>query len=174
MGISVFNSAAAILFISIAPFCTEALASDLSAPIAAIGGSPAYVIVAAKPAASKAKSAVPASSAREFTGNASWYGVPFHGRKTASGEIFDMNKMTAAHKSLTFHTRVLVESPKTGKSVVVKVNDRGPYAKGRVLDLAREAFRRLGTMSSGVTYVECLVVDDNDEDNDSGKAKSGV
>lgn len=100
---------------------------------------------------------------KNFSGNVSWYGVPFHGRKTASGEIFDMYKLTSAHLKLPFKTRVLVEDPKSGKSVVVKVNDRGPYAKGRVMDLSKAAATKLGTISHGVAYVDCTVVTDDDD-----------
>ncbi|NJL71947.1 MAG: hypothetical protein HC888_10245 [Candidatus Competibacteraceae bacterium] len=70
------------------------------------------------------KSKSTAKHPKNFSGNASWYGVPFHGRKTACGETFDMNKMTAAHLKLPFHTKVLVEDPKTGKSIVIRVTDR--------------------------------------------------
>jgi len=93
-----------------------------------------------------------------FSGNISWYGPYFHGKKTASGEIFDMNKPTAAHLSLPFGTRVLVEDPRTGKTVIVKVNDRGPYVRSRVMDLAREGARRLGTLLDGVAFVDCLII----------------
>lgn len=97
---------------------------------------------------------------RTFSGNASWYGPGFHGRKTASGEIFDMNKCTAAHLKLPFATRVLVEDPKTGNTVIVKINDRGPFVKTRIMDLAKGAAKKLGTFSRGVAYIDCLVLDD--------------
>lgn len=95
---------------------------------------------------------------RQFSGKVSWYGKKFHGRKTASGEKFDMNDLTCAHRTLPFGTRILIENPKNGKSVVVKVNDRGPYAKGRVLDLSRGAAKRLGTLLGGVAYVDCTIL----------------
>ncbi len=69
-----------------------------------------------------------------------------------------MNKLTAAHLKLPFGTRVLVEDPKTGNTVIVKVNDRGPYVKDRVMDLAKEGARELGTLGRGVAYVDCLVL----------------
>jgi len=97
---------------------------------------------------------------REFSGNASWYGPGFHGRKTASGEVFDQNKCTAAHLKLPFSKRVLVEDPRTGNTVIVKINDRGPYVRSRVMDLAKGAAKKLGTFSRGVAYVDCLVLDD--------------
>lgn len=96
--------------------------------------------------------------APKFSGNCSWYGPGFNGKKTASGEIFDMSKSTAAHRKLSFGTKVLVEHPKTGKTVIVKVNDRGPYAKGRVMDLSRGAAQKLGILLGGVTYLECTVL----------------
>lgn len=97
-------------------------------------------------------------SSNSFSGNVSWYGPQFHGKKTASGEIFDMYKPTAAHLTLPFYTKVLVEDPCTGKTAIVKVNDRGPYVRGRVMDLSREGARRLGTLMKGVTFVDCLVI----------------
>lgn len=92
-----------------------------------------------------------------FSGNASWYGIPFHGKKTASGEIFDMNKLSAAHKTLPFPTKVMVENPKNGQSCVIRVTDRGPFVKGRILDLSREAAKRVGIFP-GVGYVEATVL----------------
>lgn len=92
-----------------------------------------------------------------FSGNASWYGIPFHGKKTASGEIFDMNKLSAAHKTLPFPTKVMIENPKNGQSCVIRVIDRGPFVRGRVLDLSREAAKRVGIFP-GVGYVEATVL----------------
>src|SRR6185436_16301542 len=76
---------------------------------------------------------------------------PFHGRRTASGEVYDMNAMTAAHKTMPLPSYALVRNPANGREVVVKVNDRGPFAKGRVIDLSRAAARKLGI--SGVAQV---------------------
>lgn len=80
----------------------------------------------------------------EITTVASWYGPGFHGKKTASGQVFDQNKMTAASKTLPFGTRLKVRNPKNGKTVTVVINDRGPFIKGRGIDLSKEAARRLG------------------------------
>ena len=77
------------------------------------------------------------------SGKASWYGPGFHGRRTASGERFNTNDMTAAHKTLPFGTRVKVTNKKTGQSVVVRINDRGPYAHGRVIDLSKASARAI-------------------------------
>ncbi len=96
-----------------------------------------------------------------FSGNASWYGIPFHGKKTASGEIFDMNKLTSAHKTLPLSTKVLVENPKNGKSAVVRVNDRGPYVKTRVMDLSRKGADNLGYLSHGTAHLDFTVIGKN-------------
>lgn len=72
-----------------------------------------------------------------------------------------MNKLTSAHRKLPFFTKVLVENPKSGQSVIVEVIDRGPYAKGRVMDLSREAARRSGVLLGGVAFVYCTVLDPN-------------
>ena len=87
-------------------------------------------------------------------GSASWYGDKFHNRLTANGERYNMNAMTAAHKTLPFGTLVRVESPTTGKSVIVRINDRGPYAKGRIIDLSRAAATQLGVKDMGVYRVK--------------------
>ena len=87
------------------------------------------------------------------TGRASWYGKRFHGRKTASGERFDMNALTAAHKELPLGTKIEVINNSNGKSVVVTVNDRGPFHGNRVLDLSKEAARQLGVIQKGTANV---------------------
>ena len=83
------------------------------------------------------------------SGPASWYGPGFHGRKTASGETFNTNEMTAAHRTLPFGTKVKVVNKKTGKSVVVRINDRGPYAHGRVIDLSKASAQAIGISGVG-------------------------
>lgn len=89
-------------------------------------------------------------------GMASWYGEPFHGRRTASGETFNMNELTAAHKTLPFGTRVRVRHATTGKEVTVRINDRGPFSKGRVIDLSRAAAAAIGLIQTGVAPVLVL------------------
>jgi len=91
-------------------------------------------------------------------GLASWYGQPHQGRATASGEAFDMNKLTAAHRTLPFGTRLRVTNVDNGKSVVVRVNDRGPHVPGRVLDLSFRAAQALGITDAGVARVEVVVL----------------
>lgn len=99
--------------------------------------------------------AVASNSVGKFkqTGLASWYGRQFHGRKTASGETFDMNALTAAHRSLPLNCYVKVTNKNNGKSVVVKVNDRGPFSGKRVMDLSYGAAKQLGITSKGVGNV---------------------
>lgn len=87
------------------------------------------------------------------TGVASWYGRQFHGRKTANGDTFDMNALTAAHRSLPLNCYIRVTNKDNGKSVVVKVNDRGPFHGNRVLDLSYGAAKRLGITNSGTAKV---------------------
>lgn len=84
-------------------------------------------------------------------GIASWYGPGFHGRPTASGERFNANALTAAHRTLPLGSRVLVTNRHTGRSVVVRVNDRGPFIAGRIIDLSRAAARAIGM--NGVAHV---------------------
>ncbi|MBM6593469.1 septal ring lytic transglycosylase RlpA family protein [Microvirga sp. BT291] len=86
-------------------------------------------------------------------GQASWYGPGFHGRSTASGERFNSMAMTAAHRYLPFGTKLRVVNEKNGRSVVVRVNDRGPFAHRRIIDLAKGPALELGLMSAGTAYV---------------------
>lgn len=88
------------------------------------------------------------------TGKASYYGKAHHGKKTASGVRFNMYGLTAAHRTLPFGTKLRVTLPETGKSVIVTVNDRGPFIKGRVLDLSQGAARALGMIKIGVGKIE--------------------
>ncbi len=91
-------------------------------------------------------------------GEASWYGPGFNGKKTASGEIFNMNKLTAAHRKLPFGTIVKVTNLKNNKSVVVKVNDRGPFKKGRIIDLSEKAAEQIGLIKDGVAPVKIEIL----------------
>lgn len=88
------------------------------------------------------------------TGIASWYGDKFHGRKTANGEIYDMLAMTAAHKTLPFGTLVLVTNLVDGRRVVVRINDRGPFIEGRIIDLSKAAAVLIGLDLSGLAHVK--------------------
>ena len=104
---------------------------------------------------------VASNTVRKFsqTGAASWYGRQFHGRKTASGETFDMNGLTAAHRSLPLNCYNRVTNKTKGKSVVVKVNDRGPFHGNRVLDLSYGAAKQLGITNAGTAKVNIERVD---------------
>lgn len=100
-------------------------------------------------------SAVASNTVSKFsqTGVASWYGRQFHGKKTASGEIFDQNALTAAHRSLPMNCYIKVTNKSNGKSVVVKVNDRGPFTGNRVVDLSYAAAKQIGIVNSGTGNV---------------------
>jgi rare lipoprotein A len=91
-------------------------------------------------------------------GIASWYGTKFHGRRTSSGEIYDMHAMTAAHKTLPIPVYVRVDNLENGRSLVVKVNDRGPFVEGRIIDLSFAAAKKLGVDIPGTAEVEITVV----------------
>jgi rare lipoprotein A len=93
-----------------------------------------------------------------LSGAASWYGPGFHGRSTASGERFDMNKLTAAHRSLPFGTRMRVTNTRNGRSVHVRINDRGPFIGKRVLDLSHGAAKAIGMVDEGVASVKMEVL----------------
>lgn len=92
------------------------------------------------------------------TGQASFYAAKYHGQKTASGERLDQQALTAAHPSLPFGTLVNVTNLKNKKSVRVRINDRGPFVKGRVIDLTQAAFRRIGPIEAGLIDVRIEVV----------------
>lgn len=91
-------------------------------------------------------------------GSASFYGPGFHGRKTASGEVFNQNALTAAHRTLPFGTKLRVTCTATGRSTIVKVNDRGPYHGNRILDLSVGAAKAIGMVEKGVTNVKYEVL----------------
>ncbi|MBY6128547.1 septal ring lytic transglycosylase RlpA family protein [Qipengyuania aquimaris] len=93
------------------------------------------------------------------TGVASYYGKRFHGRRTANGERFDMHAMTAAHKTLPFGSMVRVTNPRNGQSVIVRINDRGPFTRGRTIDLSRAAAEEIGIVRRGHGSVEIELLD---------------
>ena len=94
----------------------------------------------------------------ERNGQASWYGSHHQGKKTANGERFNQHELTAAHRTLPFGTKVKVTNARTNKSVIVRINDRGPYAKGRIIDLSRAAAQQLNIVNSGVAPVHIQVI----------------
>jgi rare lipoprotein A len=104
-------------------------------------------------------------------GLASWYGKKFHGRLTANGEVYDMYKISAAHKTLPLGTKVRVTNRRNGKSVVVRINDRGPFVRGRIIDMSYGGARALDMVAEGVVpvRVETLVLGDNRYYKSSGR-----
>ena len=101
----------------------------------------------------------PALKGKSQVGYASWYGKKFHGRKTASGETYDMYAMTAAHRTLPFGTQVRVTNLDNQQQTVVKINDRGPFVRGRIIDLSKKAAKEINMIASGTARVKLDVVD---------------
>ncbi len=101
--------------------------------------------------------AAPAVGTTE-TGIASWYGHPYHGKRAANGEVYDMEKMTSAHRTLPFGTRVMVTNLTNEKSVEVRINDRGPFVGRRIIDLSRAAAERIGMIGPGTAKVRLVVL----------------
>jgi rare lipoprotein A len=110
------------------------------------------------PAPPSPPASVPATIGSTETGTASWYGVPYHGRRSASGEIFDMEQLTAAHPALPFQTWVEVTNLSNGKQVDVRVTDRGPFVRGRIIDLSMAAARQLDMVHTGTARVQLKVI----------------
>ena len=94
------------------------------------------------------------------TGIASWYGPNFNGKQTANGETFDMYKLTAAHRTLPFGSIVKVVNKSNNKSVIVRINDRGPFAKRRIIDLSKRAAEKIGLIKTGTALVDLFLVND--------------
>ncbi len=108
-------------------------------------------------------------------GNASWYGSKFQGRKTSNGEKFNKNKLTAAHRSLPFNTKVLVTNLKNNKTVIVRINDRGPFNHNRIIDLSEEAAEKLDLKKQGIAYVKVQILTptiDNEADSQKEEKQS--
>lgn len=118
------------------------------------------IVLAGACAQRKGPSASPASIEHRHveTGQASWYGKAHHGELTASGERFDMHALTAAHRTLPFGTIVRITHLGSGKSVNVRINDRGPFRSSRIIDLSYEAARRLGIVARGTARVKLTVI----------------
>lgn len=106
-------------------------------------------------------------------GRASWYGPNFHGKPTANGENYDMNGLTAAHRTLPFNTMVRVDNLDNGRTVIVRINDRGPYVDNRIIDLSRKAAADLGMISAGTASVRLSLIEEGDrpvtEENSSSR-----
>ena len=123
--------------------------------------------IAKIPSPPETEQAPPATSQPTMmeTGVASWYGPKFHGKLTASGEVFNQEKFTAAHQTLPWGSRVKVTNLANGKSVDVRINDRGPFGKGRIIDLSRAAARALGMVGQGITTVRVEWLSDSERSN---------
>jgi rare lipoprotein A len=121
------------------------------------------------------KTYYPIDSANGYreTGNASWYGKKFHGRKTANGETYNMYAKTAAHKTLPMNTILLVRNLKNGKETVVRVNDRGPFIRGRIIDLSYKAAGEIGLVQSGVTKAQIIAMGESAGSGSKGSGKPG-
>jgi rare lipoprotein A len=100
----------------------------------------------------------PPRAGRVETGVASWYGEPYHGRRAANGEVYDMEAMTAAHRTLAFETWVRVENLANGKSTAVRITDRGPFVPERIIDLSRAAARAIDMIGPGTAKVRLVVI----------------
>ena len=113
-----------------------------------------------RPYSIKGKTYHPIPSAHGYreTGYASWYGPNFHGRRTSNGEIYDMDQMTAAHKILPMHTYVEVTNLNNNRKIVVRINDRGPFVDGRIIDLSRAAAKKVGVYGPGTARVEVVAL----------------
>lgn len=101
---------------------------------------------------------LPTAEGYQETGIASWYGPNFHGKRTSNGEVYDMESMTAAHKTLPMDTWVEVRNLETGKKIQVRINDRGPFVDGRIIDLSKAAARELGSLAKGTANVEVVAL----------------
>lgn len=121
---------------------------------------PSHSSTAPKPYRVGGKWYQPLAEARDFTqrGIASWYGKKFHGRKTSNGEIYDMYGMTAAHKTLPLGTYVEVRNLSNGKTIKLRINDRGPFVRGRIIDLSYTAAKRLNILGPGTGRVEVVAL----------------
>jgi rare lipoprotein A len=142
------TAAALIAIMALMPGCAK------KKKVAAVPPPPA-----AKTPAPAAKPPVAAEKIGDVeTGVASWYGYPYHGRRAANGEIYDMEKLTAAHRTLAFETWVEVQNLDNGKNVTVRITDRGPFIDGRVIDLSKAAARSIDMLGPGLANVSIKVV----------------
>ena len=112
---------------------------------------------------------IPSSYGFNQKGIASWYGKKFHGKKTSNGETYDMYGMTAAHKTLPMNTVLLIRSLENNKEIVVRVNDRGPFVKGRIIDLSYTGAKKLDLVGKGTAKVQIIALGDTDKNVDQIK-----
>jgi rare lipoprotein A len=127
--------------------------------ITACGGRKVQTKVPAGPVAVKAGAVKAVRAGDRETGLASWYGEPYHGRRAANGEIYDMNQLTAAHRTMPFETAVRVTNLRNGREVDVRITDRGPFVEGRIIDLSLAAAQAIDMVTEGVGKVELRVLE---------------
>lgn len=131
-----------------------------AAPAESAGGAsnPPPAAAAARPGKHSKTPPAPAPAGYSEEGNASWYGLPFNGRRASNGEIYDMNKLTAAHRTLPFETVVRVTNLNNGKTTTVRITDRGPFVDNRIIDLSQAAAREIESIGPGVVPVRLEVL----------------
>ncbi|MGK7344653.1 MAG: septal ring lytic transglycosylase RlpA family protein [Candidatus Nitrospinota bacterium M3_3B_026] len=155
---------AAVVIVAIASGCASRERIKKTHPLVSSApertAAPAPRLKSSRPYTINGVTYYPLADSYGFTqeGTASWYGKKFHGRKTSSGEVYDMNKVTAAHKTLPLGTVVEVRRLDTNGKIVVRINDRGPFVADRVIDLSREAARRLGMLEKGTAPVRVVAL----------------
>lgn len=137
---------------SVYDYVADTFSSSDSGPASRSGASSSYVALGVR------YHVLDSAEGYVERGLASWYGPKFHGRKTSSGEVFDMNRVTAAHKTLPLSTWVKVTHLETGHSIIVRINDRGPFKEGRIIDLSREAASALEIVDQGLAPVEVRTI----------------
>lgn len=137
----------------------DLVAAESAKPVVPAQGGPVRPVAGEAPSTTHPASPASGKPASPGTlGYASWYGPSFQGRLTASGEVFDTNELTAAHKSLPFNSIVKITNLSNGKSVIVRINDRGPYVRGRMIDLTHTAAVAIGMIGDGVVKVRMDVL----------------
>jgi rare lipoprotein A len=137
-------------------------------PLARYGNHSPYTVLG------KTYTVLPSSKGYHERGLASWYGSKFHGRRTSSGEVYDMHLATAAHKSLPLPTYVEVTNLDNGRKMTVKVNDRGPFHKGRIIDLSYAAAIKLGVDKTGTARVDVRAIDVKNSKRSAAKLSDGT
>ena len=151
---------ALLMFLSSGCASRKPVASRRAAPSPEAAGASANTSSA--PGASRSRRykmpATPVPVGYTEEGNASWYGEPFHGRRASNGEIYDMNKLTAAHRTLPFDTTVRVTNLNNGKFSIVRITDRGPFVSSRIIDLSKAAAREIESIGPGVVPVRIEVL----------------
>ena len=147
----------AVLLLALAIFVTGCAGRK---PVAASAPPPMAPVATPPPVADRAirSTNAPEGSAYIEEGNASWYGAPFHGRKASNGETYDMNKLTAAHRTLPFESMVRVTNLSNGKSTTVRITDRGPFVDNRIIDLSYAAAKEIESVGPGVVPVRIEVI----------------